>query len=261
MMHRARRRFGQNFLHDRVVIDAIVRAIDPQPDDSLLEIGPGLGALTWSLLTRIDSLTVVEIDRDLIARLAARGHPGLQIIEQDVLTLDLHGLAADRPFRVLGNLPYNISTPLLIHLLEHRRHIVDIHVMLQKEVVDRLGAECGTRDYGRLSVLLQSFFAVYPLFEVGADAFDPAPKVRSAVVRLVPHAEPVAVSVERLSQATRIAFASRRKTLRNNLRGHLDADVLERAGVDPAARAETLSLQQFATLADLLPPTCFATSS
>ena len=254
MTHRARKRFGQNFLHDRVVIDAIVSAIAPLTDHNLLEIGPGLGALTWPLLACVDHLSVVEIDRDLIARLAARAHPGLQIIEQDVLTLDLHDLARERPLRVLGNLPYNISTPLLIHLLEQRQHIADIHVMLQREVVDRLAAEAGTRDYGRLSVLLQSFFTISPLFDVGADAFDPAPKVRSAVVRLVPHAEPVAIDATRLSQATRIAFGSKRKTLRNNLRGHVDATALEAVGIDPQARAETLSLAQFAVLATLLAP-------
>ncbi len=264
MSHRARKRFGQNFLHDQTVIGSIVAAVNPQPTEALLEIGPGRGALTWPLLDRAGTLTVVEIDRDLIELLhnqlverrrdtpAGALRPALVIIEQDVLKLKLAEREDGQPWRVLGNLPYNISTPLLIHLLQFRHCIQDIHVMLQKEVVDRLVAICGTRDYGRLSVLMQSFFIVQPLFGVSPSAFEPVPKVDSGVVRLVPRAQPVVEDANHLSQVTRIAFASKRKTLRNNLRGYLEPAELERVGIDPGARAETLTLEQFGQLAALL---------
>lgn len=267
LSHRARKRFGQNFLHDRSVIGSIVAAVNPRPGEALLEIGPGQGALTWPLLDAAGRLTVVEIDRDLIALLrekltASQGSAPLAaqpldlvIIEQDVLALDLGVRDDGQRWRVVGNLPYNISTPLLIHLLGFRHCLRDIHVMLQKEVVDRLAATCGTRDYGRLSVMMQSFFTVQPLFGVSPAAFDPAPKVQSGVVRLVPRPDPVVENAERLSHATRIAFASKRKTLRNNLRGHLEPAELEVAGIDPGARAETLTLEQFGVLTALLQTT------
>lgn len=265
MSHQPRKRFGQNFLHDQSVISAILAAVNPQPSQALLEIGPGLGALTWPLLDAVGQLTVVEIDRDLAARLrrqlsvrqaatpAGRPPPELTVIEQDVLQLEPGVRDDGQPWRLIGNLPYNISTPLLIHLLQFRHCIADIHVMLQKEVVDRIAAPCGTRDYGRLSVLMQCFFSVTPLFVVPPEAFDPAPAVQSGVIRLVPRTQPLLENARHLSQVTRIAFASRRKTLRNNLRGQLDAAALERAGIDPAARAETLTLEQFVILAGLLP--------
>ena len=255
MSHRPRKRFGQNFLHDTLVIDRIVQHINPQPDDAIVEVGPGLGALTLPLLAHVQSLHVVEIDRDLIARLAARQLPGLAIHQGDALTLDFTALTDSRPLRVVGNLPYNIGTPLLIRLLEFHAHIKDIHVMLQKEVVDRLHAATGTRNYGRLSVLIQSMFIVEPLMEVAANAFQPPPKIRSAVVRLIPRTDaPNPQAVAALSLATRLAFANKRKTIRNNLKQYLPADTLPELGIDPGVRAETLNLDQFARLAAAISP-------
>jgi len=237
-----------------VVIDRIIDAINPLDDHSIVEVGPGLGALTFPLLKRTQALQIIEIDRDLIAKLHARNIDKLIIHEADVLSVDWATIALRQPVRVVGNLPYNIGTPLLLKLLLQREHLVDIHVMLQKEVIDRLSAKVGTRAYGRFSVLMQSCFDIQALFEVPPEAFTPPPKVTSAVVRLRPlAASPDNDTIERLSQATRIAFAAKRKTLRNNLKTIVSAEQLIDAGLDPQARAETLTLDQFLLLAKMLP--------
>lgn len=253
--HRARKRFGQHFLCDDQVVARIVQAIDPRPEDHLVEIGPGLGVLTRALLARIPRLEAVELDRDIIPKLAKScAELGeLFIHSADALKFDFNALAVDgRPLRVVGNLPYNISTPLLFHLLESRALIRDMHFMLQKEVVDRLAAAPGGKDYGRLSVMMQYHCAVTPLFDVPPEAFDPPPKVDSAVVRLVPYAQPpVSVrDVGMLEQVVARAFSQRRKTLRNTLKEVMSAEAMEALGIDPTRRAETLSLAEFAVLAD-----------
>jgi 16S rRNA (adenine1518-N6/adenine1519-N6)-dimethyltransferase len=253
--HRARKRFGQHFLTDDTIVARIIGVIDPQADDHLVEIGPGLGVLTAQLLPRVPAMDVVELDRDIIPKLAARcGHLGqLNIHTADALNFDFATLAgADKPLRIVGNLPYNISTPLLFHLLESRATIRDMHFMLQKEVVDRLAATAGNRDYGRLSVLTQYHCRVDALFEVPPEAFTPPPRVNSAVVRLVPHATPPA-PVSDVTQLTKLvaqAFSQRRKTLRNTLKPLLSAERIAALGIDPVRRAETLSLAEFAALSN-----------
>ncbi len=254
MSHQPRKRFGQNFLNDHLVIDRIVDAINPQAEQNLVEVGPGLGAITQPLLDRLDHLQVIEIDRDLIAKLHARNNPKLTVHEADVLTIDWQKLAIDQPLRIVGNLPYNIGTPLLLNLLQVRAHVQDIHVMLQKEVIDRLCAPVGSRAYGRLSVLMQSCFVIEHLFDVPPESFTPPPKVQSAVARLQPlTASPDDDTLKKLSLATRTAFAKKRKTLRNNMKETISAQQLIDAGLDPQARAETLSLEQFLLLAKMLP--------
>ncbi len=254
MEHRARKRFGQNFLHDRGIIDRIVRAIGPHCDDRLVEIGPGLGALTRPLLAAAGRLEVVELDRDLIPKLQAgcAGEGDLIIHSADALKFDFCALVGNDKLRVAGNLPYNISTPLIFHLLEQAHCIRDMHFMLQKEVVDRLAAEPDNKDYGRLSVMVQYRCRVERLFIVPPGAFTPAPKVDSAIVRLVPYDTPP-VQVNDFAALERVvaqAFSQRRKTLRNTLKGLLDAEAIEAAGIDPQRRAETLSLEEFAALAN-----------
>jgi len=251
--HQPRKRFGQNFLNDAQVIDRIIDLVNPAANDRLVEVGPGKGALTFPLLERIPALQVIEIDRDLVARLQARNIDKLVIHESDVLTVDWQALANGQTLRVVGNLPYNIGTPLLLKLLDARQHIQDIHVMLQKEVVDRLCANNGSRAYGRLSVMMQSCFDVQSMFEVAPSAFSPPPKVDSAVVRLTPlKSTPDADVIASLSLATRLAFANRRKTLRNNLKETISTQQLTNAGIDVKARAETLTLDQFLTIAKML---------
>ena len=232
----------------------IVAAVRPRPGDALVEIGPGRGALTGPLLEAAGRLSVVEIDRDLAAALRARDLPGLVVHEADALALPLEGLATDgRRLRVVGNLPYNVGTPLVLRFAEHLPLIEDVHAMLQKEVVERLHAAPGTSARGRLSIVVQACFDVVPLFDVEPGAFRPVPKVRSAVVRLAPRPDaPDAPALEALSLAARLAFANRRKTLRNNFRGTLDAGELEALEVDPGARAETLDLDAFGRLAAAL---------
>jgi 16S rRNA (adenine1518-N6/adenine1519-N6)-dimethyltransferase len=256
LVHKARRRFGQNFLHDPLVIQRIVEAIDPRPGQRLVEIGPGQGAITLPLLKACRRLHVVELDRDLIGPLAARASAlgELVIHQQDALQFDFAALAGGGRIRVVGNLPYNISTPLLFHLMDQSEYIDDMHFMLQKEVVERLAAMPGSRDYGRLSVMLQYRCRVEPLFGVGPGAFRPAPRVESAFVRLQPYAEPPVPARDPASLATlvRQAFSHRRKTLRNGLRGLLSAEQIRDAHVDPAARPETLTLPQYVALADQL---------
>lgn len=251
--HRARKRFGQNFLHDPQVIQRIVAAITPKPGQTLVEIGPGQGAITLPLLQAARRLTVVELDRDLVGPLAqhcaAAGE--LHIVNQDALKVDFCRLG-EGPLRILGNLPYNISTPILFHLLGQSHCIQDMHFMLQKEVVERMAAAPGSRAYGRLSVMIQYRCQVDALFNIGPGAFRPAPKVDSAFVRLLPLAQP-AVNVANethFAEVVRRAFAQRRKTLRNCLKGMLDEAGIRGAGVDPSARGETLDLQQFAALSN-----------
>jgi len=251
--HTARKRFGQNFLQDPSVIERILSALRLQPDDDVIEVGPGLGALTFPLMDRLTALRVIEIDRDLIQRLEAKQLQGLCIHSGDVLKVDFTALHNEQPLRIVGNLPYNIGTPLLIRLLSAHTVIRDIHVMLQKEVVDRLNASCKTRAYGRLSVLIQSTFTVEPLFTVPPSAFDPAPKVESAVVRLTPLENALDSSaIEALEHCTRIAFTNKRKTLRNNLKGYLDETEIKALDIDPQARAETLDIKAFHRLSKRL---------
>ncbi|MEO5701339.1 MAG: 16S rRNA (adenine(1518)-N(6)/adenine(1519)-N(6))-dimethyltransferase RsmA [Casimicrobiaceae bacterium] len=251
--HVARRRFGQNFLVDAHYIRRIVDAVAPQPGETVVEIGPGLAALTPSLVERAGHVTALEIDRDLAARLAADFPPErLTLIVGDALEYDFGDLGPG--LRVVGNLPYNISSPLLFHLAAHRHVLRDIHVMLQREVVARMTASPGTADYGRLTVMLQVSFAVTRLFTVPAGAFRPVPKVESAVARLVPlgAAAPHVADAALFARLVSASFGQRRKTLRNALASLCDGDALLRAGIDPAARGETLSVDQFVQLANQL---------
>jgi 16S rRNA (adenine1518-N6/adenine1519-N6)-dimethyltransferase len=248
-----RKRFGQHFLHDNSVIARTLDAIDPRAGERIVEIGPGRAALTRALLSRIDRLEAIEIDRDLAAELRTRFDPAhLEVIQADVLDMDFTALrGSGPPLRVVGNLPYNISTPLLFHLLGHRGAIRDMHFMLQKEVVERMAARPGSKVYGRLTVMLAPWVEVQPLFNVGAGSFRPPPKVESAVVRLIPSA---AVRFDigeprRFEQVVRAAFAQRRKKLRNALNGLVDEATMAAAGVDPGDRAERLTPEQFGHLA------------
>ena len=250
---RPRKRFGQHFLHDQGILRRIVDAIAPQPGDRLVEIGPGEGALTLPLLRACHRLVAIELDRDLIASLAerARGVGDLEIISADVLTVDFTALAAGSPLRVVGNLPYNISTPILFHCLDHAASIQDMHFMLQKEVVERMAAPPGSKTYGRLSVMLQLRCTVEPLFGVPPGAFRPPPKVDSAVVRLTPlpaHALP-GVDMRMVERVVKAAFGQRRKTLGNALRDVASAAQIEAAGIDPRTRAEQLAPPAFVALA------------
>lgn len=253
MSPRARKRFGQHFLHDAGVIERIVSAIDPAPGDALIEIGPGRGALTAGLLERTERLRAIEIDRDLAELLRRRfPTPSLELIEADVLDVDFTALRGDgAPLRVVGNLPYNISTPLVFHLLEHRASIRDMHFMLQREVVERMAATPGSRIYGRLTVMLAPWMDVQPLFAVAPGSFRPVPRVESLVVRLVPLAEPRfdIGPPQRFERLVRAAFSQRRKTLRNALKSLVDPAVFERLGIDPGARPERLDPARFADLA------------
>jgi len=248
----AKKRFGQHFLHDPQVIQRILRGIDPKPGQSLVEIGPGPGALTAPLLARTGHLSVIELDRDVLPHLrsACAGAGTLEVIEADALRVDFTALAAGRRLRVVGNLPYNISTPLLFHLLRHAAVIDDMVFMLQKEVVDRMCAGPGEEAYGRLSVALAAQAEVTALFDVGPGAFKPPPKVWSAVVRLVPRAPDFQIDDTALfDRLVTQAFSQRRKTLSNALRGLLDADGIRAAGIDPMLRPERLSAAEFAALA------------
>ncbi|MGM0553161.1 MAG: 16S rRNA (adenine(1518)-N(6)/adenine(1519)-N(6))-dimethyltransferase RsmA [Pseudomonadota bacterium] len=252
-----RKRFGQNFLHDSGILARIVGAIDPQPADALLEIGPGRGALTQALLERIEHLHAVEIDRDLADRLRQRFPTDrLQLHVGDALNLQLAELGPRPPagWRVVGNLPYNISTPLLFHLLEQVEQIRDMHFLLQREVVERMTAEPGSKRYGRLSVMLAARADARALFGVPPGAFHPPPKVHSAVVRIVPLAEP-RVPPERFEPFAQIvnrAFSSRRKTLRRGLSGLIEPGDLEAAGLEPGERPENIDVAGFDALARVL---------
>jgi 16S rRNA (adenine1518-N6/adenine1519-N6)-dimethyltransferase len=255
--HIARKRFGQNFLVDQQVIADIVNAVAPQRGDCVVEIGPGLGALTDPLVKRLDHLQVVEIDRDIIARLKKR-YPAekLTIHEGDALTFDFGALTSQSgvQMHIVGNLPYNISTPLLFHLAGFAEQVRDMHFMLQKEVVERMVAMPGTNDFGRLSVMLQYRFVMDWLLDVPPESFEPAPKVDSAVVRLIPRpaAELTVRDEPRFAALVSAAFGQRRKMLRNNLKGILDDTAFAALGILPTARAEDLSVEDYIRIANSL---------
>lgn len=257
-MHKARKRFGQNFLHDASIIDRIVTSISPKPGQHLVEIGPGRGALTEPLLQGTGGeLDVIELDRDLIPILKAQffRHEQLRIHEADALTYDYANLVTDdRKMRLVGNLPYNISTPLMFHLLNYADHIQDMHFMLQKEVVQRLCAAPGDSAYGRLGIMIQYYCEARYLFTVPPGAFSPPPKVESAIVRLTPRAtiEHPADDPDKLALVVRTAFNQRRKTLRNNLKPLMSADAIESLGLNPGERAENLGIREFVKLANYL---------
>ena len=246
--HIARKRFGQNFLVDHGVIDEIVRAIAPKPGQALVEIGPGLGALTNPVVERSENLTVIELDRDLAARLRKREE--LNVVESDVLKVDFAALAAQagQKLRVIGNLPYNISSPILFHLLPVAEHVVDQHFMLQKEVVDRMVASPGCKDYSRLSVMLQWRYDMACVVDVPPESFDPPPKVDSAVVRMTPWAQPEAVDVQLLEKMVAVAFSQRRKILRHTLGAWMAERGLE-GGFDLQRRAEEVPVADYLALA------------
>jgi 16S rRNA (adenine1518-N6/adenine1519-N6)-dimethyltransferase len=250
----ARKRFGQHFLHDPHVIRKALDAIAPAPDDNVVEIGPGRGALTRPLLERLEKLSVIEIDTDLAAQLVrnSAAGPRLTVYAEDALEFDFSALAgADRRLRVVGNLPYNVSTPLLFHLLKFRADIEDIHVMLQKEVVDRMTAVPGNKDYGRLTVMLSAWTDIEACFDVGPGAFSPPPKVRSTFVRIRPRSAPRFEVADELRFARLVAhlFSMRRKTIARALKGRVGAEQIAALGIDPRARPETLLPDEFERLA------------
>lgn len=252
MKHIARKRFGQHFLTDTCIIAAIVEAIGPEPGQPLVEIGPGLAALTQPLAERAGRLTVIELDRDLAARL--RSHASLDVVESDVLRVDFTALAAQLgqgPLRVVGNLPYNISSPILFHLLQHVEAVQDQHFMLQKEVIDRMVAAPCTAAYGRLSVMLQWRYAMENVLSVPPAAFDPPPRVDSAVVRMVPRAQPVALNMAVLEELVRVAFSQRRKLLRHTL-GVWLAQQRFQGSFDVQRRAEEVPVHEYTALAQAI---------
>jgi 16S rRNA (adenine1518-N6/adenine1519-N6)-dimethyltransferase len=256
MHHQARKRFSQNFLRDPLIIERIIRAIDPRAGERIMEIGPGQGALTRPLLAAGADLHMLEIDRDLAARLQlefahcanAHMHVG------DALGMDFSAINDGQKFRLVGNLPYNISTPILFHVLQWSHLVVDMYFMLQREVVERMAATPGNKAWGRLSIMCQYHCSVTQLFTVPPEAFTPAPRVQSSVVRLLPHATPP-VHIESMDSFRKLvgrSFSMRRKTLRNCMRGLLQVGQIESAGIDPGLRPESLGLQQFAALANLM---------
>ena len=249
--HIPRKRFGQHFLVDEALIGAIVREIAPRPGEPLIEIGPGLGALTQPLLERCGALTVIELDRDLAARWRQR--QGVTVVESDVLKVDIGALAdaASQPLRLVGNLPYNISTPILFHLLPVAGRVRDQHFMLQKEVVDRMAAGPGGKDYGRLSVMLQWRYRIESVLDVPPEAFDPPPRVDSAVVRMLPLAQPPAVDEALLSELVTVAFSQRRKLLRHSLGRWLEQRGFGSA-FDLQRRAEEVPVAEYVALARAL---------
>ncbi|MDD5296996.1 MAG: 16S rRNA (adenine(1518)-N(6)/adenine(1519)-N(6))-dimethyltransferase RsmA [Rhodocyclaceae bacterium] len=251
--HQAKKRFGQNFLVDQGIIAAIIAAIAPRPGDKVVEIGPGLAALTGPLVDNLGHLQVVEIDRDIVARLRKRFKPDqLTIFDADALSLDFGRLGDD--LRIVGNLPYNISTPLLFHLAGYAEQVRDMHFMLQKEVVERMVATAGSTDYGRLSVMLQYRFFMARLFTVPPESFEPAPKVDSAIVRMAPRpaADLNARDEEMLAHVVSSAFSQRRKMLRNTLKGVATEADLESLAIPPTARAEDVTVEDYVRLANLL---------
>ena len=253
MAHKARKRFGQNFLQDATIIDDIVAAINPQLGDTMVEIGPGLGALTIPLAKRLKRLNVIELDRDIVVHLKTLFmDQNVLIYEGDALKFAFPTLGSG--LRVVGNLPYNISTPLLFYLIEHFAGIQDIHVMLQKEVVERMVARPGASDYSRLSVSLQYYFDMDKVLDIGPHAFDPQPKVDSAFVRMVPRRSALlgARDPALFSQLVSLAFSQRRKTLRNTLRQWFTGPDLEAMGIDPGARAQTLSVDDYVRMTNVL---------
>lgn len=255
MKHIPRKRFGQNFLTDDGVLHDIIRAIDPQADDAMVEIGPGLAAMTRLLLESLKQLHVVELDRDLVARLQKNFDPARLVVHPaDALQFDFASIpvATGKKLRVVGNLPYNISSPLLFHLAQIAPQVQDQHFMLQKEVVERMAAEPGSKAYGRLSVMLQWRYHIELLFVVPPSAFDPPPQVDSAIVRMIPLAQPLACEQDKLEQVVTKAFSQRRKVIRNCLSGMFTEEELLAAGVDPQARPEAVPVAQFVALANRL---------
>jgi len=259
--HQAKKRFGQNFLHNDAVISDIVDAINPEPGENLIEIGPGLGALTEPVVERAEKLSVVELDRDLAHRL--RHHPflapHLTIYETDALNFDFAQLAlnedgTENPLRIFGNLPYNISTPLIFHLLTFKDKVKDMHFMLQKEVVERMAAGPHCKAYGRLSIMTQYQCEVIPVMEIGPEAFKPAPKVDSAIVRLIPHKtiENPVKDIGALNTVCLAAFNQRRKTIRNGFKKLISVEQLESLDIDANLRPENLTLDNFITLANFI---------
>lgn len=255
--HKARKRFGQNFLIDHGIIREIVRAVHPQKEDVIVEIGPGKGAITELLADACDHLSVIELDRDLVPWLKVKfeKHPNFQLFQADALQFDFAQLiTADHPLRIVGNLPYNISTPLIFHLLTYANKVRDMHFMLQKEVVKRMAAQPGESAYGRLGIMVQYYCAVEDLFDVPPTSFDPAPKVDSAIVRLSPYAQLpyVANNIKTLETLVNVAFQQRRKTLRNSLKQLLSAEQMESLPVDLGLRPEEISLPEYVAISNLL---------
>ena len=257
MAHKPRKRFGQNFLHDKMIIQRIVNSINPRQGDHIVEIGPGEGALTELVLDKIGAIDVVELDRDLIPLLKIRFvlNDGLNIYQADALKFDFCQLQKDnKKIRIIGNLPYNISTPLLFHLFDNSHCIQDMHFMLQKEVVDRIVANPGDSAYGRLSIMLRYFCHAEYVFTVKPGAFRPAPKVDSAIVRLVPHDKPP-VNIDNFdafSKLVNYSFTKRRKTIRNILKGQLEVSQIEALNIEPTIRPERLSLEDFAKISNTI---------
>ena len=259
MQHTPRKRFGQNFLVDQAVIETLISRIAPLPDQNIVEIGPGQGALTEPLLRQSCDMTVIELDRDLVAALQSLpqkvSNPDctFKVISADALTVDYAKLAKEKAdkFRIVGNLPYNISSPLLFYLLEYSEHITDVHFMLQKEVVELIAAKPGSKTYGRLSVMMQWLCTTSPLVSVPSTAFKPQPKVESGFIRLVPKGLPVdeLKIAKTLKGLVTAAFSQRRKTLRNSLSKWIDSNTLEQLGIDPVRRAETVSVEEYCLLA------------
>ena len=255
--HQAKKRFGQNFLNNEAIISDIVDAINPETGENLIEIGPGLGALTEPVIERAGDISVVELDRDLAKRL--RHHPflakNLTIYEEDALKFDFSQLAnSENPLRIFGNLPYNISTPLIFHLLTFKDQVKDMHFMLQKEVVERMAAAPNSKTYGRLSIMTQYQCSVVPVMVIGPEAFTPAPKVDSAIVRLIPHktiSNPVK-DIKSLNTVCLAAFNQRRKTIRNSFKKILNVEQLESLGIDPTLRPENLDIDSFIKIANFL---------
>lgn len=255
--HIPRKRFGQNFLIDDNVISRIVSTLNPKPNQHLVEIGAGLGALTTKVLQEIDHLDVIEIDRDLSEKLRNTFSTSrLTLHQADALDFDFATLKNQTKLRVFGNLPYNISTPLLFHLLHYAAHIQDMLFMLQKEVVTRMVAKPNSKEYGRLSIMIQYFCQASAVFDVSPKAFSPPPKVTSSIVHLVPYTEnrphPVAKNEKLFAQMVTLAFSHRRKTLKNALAPLVPADLFEKAGINPIRRPETLSITEFVLLSDAL---------
>ncbi|SUA44586.1 dimethyladenosine transferase [Neisseria zoodegmatis] len=251
--HKARKRFGQNFLQDTRIIRDIVNAVRPQPDDTVIEIGPGLAAITGPLAQKLNRLHVIEIDRDIVGRLKTLPFADKLVIhEGDVLQFDFHSVPGKK--KIVGNLPYNISTPLLFRLSEVADDVIDMHFMLQKEVVERMVAEPKTNDYGRLGVMLQYFFDMEMLIEVPPESFDPAPKVDSAVVRMIPvkHRIGEAEDFEHFSKLVKAAFHQRRKTIRNNLKDMATDEDLQTVGINPQDRAEHIAPELYVALSNHL---------
>lgn len=252
-MHKPRKRFGQHFLRDQTIIQRIIAAIAPKARDHLVEIGPGQGALTFPILKMAGQLDVIEIDRDLVASLQARPHQGiLNVHSHDALTFDFNQLEVPKPLRIFGNLPYNISTPLIFHLLDYSSIIAEMIFMLQKEVVDRMAAGAGSDDYGRLSVMVQYHCQIAVLFDVPPQSFDPPPKVNSSVLRLMPYAvlPYPAKSYQHFFIVVKQAFSQRRKTLRNSLKGMLNEVDWDAVQIDSSLRPEQLTVEAFVKLSD-----------